>query len=63
MSICPHPSAEPVRQGLQAAVLGPAAAGHRRFRSEARDWNLGFPRGAVTLVLGTLGGGAGACEP
>ena len=39
--------AQAARQCHQAAVLGPAAAGHRRFRSKASDWNLGFRGGAL----------------
>ena len=31
---------------LQTAVLGPTTAGHRRFRSNASDWNLDFRREA-----------------
>ena len=29
-------------KGLQASVLGPDSACHRRVRSEASDWNLSF---------------------
>ena len=50
--------AQAARQGLQAAVLGQDSAGHRRFRSEANDWNLGL-WARVTLVLGKLGTGGG----
>ncbi len=57
MSICPHPC-QAVRQSLKAAVLGQDSACHRRFRSEASDWNLGF-RGGVMLVLEWPGGGVG----
>ena len=40
-------------------MLGQDSARHRRFRSEASDWNLGFRGGGVTLVVGKLSGGAG----
>ncbi len=46
MSICPTP-AQVARQGLQAPGLGQDSACQRRFRSEASDWNLGSPRGAL----------------
>ena len=36
---------------------GQGSAGHRRFRSEANDWNLRL-EGGVALLLGKLGGGA-----
>ena len=51
--------AQAARQGLQAAVLRQDSACHRRFQSEASDWNLGFEGRGVTLVLGKFGGGAG----
>ncbi len=53
-----HTWPQAARQGLQAPILGQDSACQRRFRSEATDWNLGFPRGGVTLVLGKPGGGA-----
>ena len=43
---------------LQVAVLGQDSVRHRRLRSEASDWNLGF-RGGVTLMVGKLGGEPG----
>ena len=35
------------QHGLQAAVFGQDSACHRRFRTEASDWNSGFRRGAL----------------
>lgn len=32
----------------QAAILGQDSAYHRRFRTETRDWNLGFQGGRYT---------------
>ncbi len=42
--------AQAARQGLQAVVLGQDSARHRRFRSEASDWNLGL-RGAKSCGI------------
>ena len=46
-------------QDLQAAVLGQNCACHRRFRTEASDWDLGFGGGALHSWSEKLGGGAG----
>ncbi len=40
-------TARAARQGLQAVVLGQDSACHRRFPTEASDWNLGFEEWAL----------------
>ena len=46
MLICTHPD-QTARHELQIAVLMPDLACHRRYRSEERDWKLGFQGGVV----------------